>query len=226
MLKQMVDALFENTGETIKDNAKKTMMGTIILLLIVAIVAVLGGVIMCCTGEVVGIYVGVGVPVAALIVGYGIWRFLLLVYGYGEMVECANLWRAINAKQIPTEEATVKPSKNITASTKTFQKPEGQKPEVNPVKPAPAKPKAPQMDMTPYIGKKFCRSCGEVLDASKTMCACGGKYLVELKEDNAYALLKDKIARKMGMCPDCGGKLNKSTFDNSLICSECGHLFG
>ena len=55
----------------------------------------------------------------------------------------------------------------------------------------PAKPAETEMDVTPYLGKKFCSGCGELIAAPNvTECpVCGSKYLGVITRTNASNII-------------------------------------
>ncbi len=115
----------------------------------------------------------------------------LFAYGFGEMVDTAIYLRQDGSSAVPQPKKAAAP----TAQPKQMA------PTTPPTKPTlskePAKPATPAVDVTPYIGKKICSGCGQLIsDPDVMVCPeCGCKYLGAITKTNALNVIPNIVNR-------------------------------
>ncbi|MBQ9979571.1 MAG: hypothetical protein IJP23_00705, partial [Oscillospiraceae bacterium] len=111
--------------------------------------------------------------------------FSYYAYGFGEIVDTAIYLREGGTAPVSPSEAPATPTpqpadSQITGATSA---------------PQPAQPAQPEVDITPYLGKKFCSGCGEfIADSNVTECpVCGSKYLGTITHTNAANIIPNIV---------------------------------
>ena len=85
----------------------------------------------------------------------------------------------------------------------------------------------PAIDVTAYLGKKWCSGCGNILEKEAASCSCGSKYLTVITAENAHRYVS--LPQKSSIpttCPVCDCKLIPFEIDGITMCPECGRTFG
>ena len=132
---------------------------------------------------------------------------------------------------------------------KVVQAPTRPQPPKAPVRPAPAPapkatpkaepkpvptPKKAEVDVTAYLGKKWCSGCGAVLDTEAVECSCGSKYLSSITRANAETIVANLLHENdteekkpiPNVCPVCQCELVPYELAGVMMCPSCGRTFG
>ena len=161
--------MFNDVGKKIKGFVK---WATILLSVLLPLI----GIIFIAVGDDLDVLGWLMIPAPILLIIPAIF-----LYGFGEIVDTA-IWLREGQGTVPQKAAT--PTKTKANAPKKPTQVVEQAPK------APTKPAAPEIDTTPYIGKKICSGCGKLLPADATVCPeCDCKYLGVITKSNAAGIV-------------------------------------